>query len=98
MSGGSAFADASGSGATDGVGVRADHRKSGAVSVWQADRVLPGAGAAGRFEWTATTTRAHHETRQLVAAFPAGRGGAGVGAESARMAEQVLSHGAAART
>jgi len=38
MSGGSAFANASWSGCTDGVGVRADHRDERAVPVWQADR------------------------------------------------------------
>jgi transposase len=87
LSGGTAFADPPGSGCADGVGVRADHRASGTVSVRQADRVLSGAGAVGRFEWAAAPTGAHHETRQLAAAFSAGRSGAGDGAKRARMAE-----------
>ena len=60
MSGGAAFANASR--ATDGVGLRADHRASGAVSVWQADRMLSGTGAVGRFQWTAATLG--HITKQ----------------------------------
>jgi transposase len=42
MSGGAALADASRGGSADGVGLRADHRESGSVSVWQADRELSG--------------------------------------------------------
>jgi hypothetical protein len=87
MSGGTAFADASGSRCADGVGVRANHRASRAVRVWQADRELSGTGAVGRFEWTAATAGAHHETRQLTVAFPAGGSGAGDRTESSRMAE-----------
>ena len=49
--------------------------------------VLSGTGAVRRFEWAATTAGAHHETRQLAAAFSVGGSGAGVGAESAGMAE-----------
>src|ERR1019366_4875799 len=87
MSGGAAFANASWSGCPDGAGVRADHRESGSVRVWEADRVLSWAGAGGRFEWTAATTGAHHETRQLTVTFPAGRSSASDGAEPAGMAE-----------
>jgi transposase len=47
---GAAITDASRSGTTDGVGLRADHRSSGAVSVWQADRELSGTGAVGGVE------------------------------------------------
>ena len=81
---GAAAANASGSGCADGVGVRADYRASGTVRVWQADRVLSGTGATGRFEWTATAVGAHQETRQLVVAFSAGRGGASDRAEPSR--------------
>src|ERR1017187_5432569 len=59
MSGGTAFADASWSRCADGVGIRAHHRQSGAVRVWQADRMLSGNGAVGRFEWTAAPTGTH---------------------------------------
>src|ERR1019366_7840943 len=67
------------------------------VRVRQAGRMLSGTGAARRFEWTAATTGTHHETRQFVVTFSAGRSGASDRAESARMAEYVLSYGAAAR-
>jgi transposase len=38
-----------GGGSTNGVGLRADHRESGSVSVRQANRELSGTGALGRF-------------------------------------------------
>src|ERR1035438_1921401 len=85
--GGTALADASRSRCPDRVGVRTDHRASGAVSVWQADRELSGTGAVGRFEWAAAPTGTHHETRKLAVAVSAGRSGASDGAEPPRMAE-----------
>ena len=48
--GGAAVADASWSGSADRVGLRADHRESRSVSVWQADRELSGTGAVGRVQ------------------------------------------------
>jgi transposase len=56
-------------------------------SVRQADRMLSGTGAVGRFEWTAAPTGAHHQTRQFAVAFPAGGSGASDRTERARMAE-----------
>src|SRR5258707_12749866 len=47
---GAALADASRSRFADGSGFRADHRESGTVSVWQADRELSGTGAVGGVE------------------------------------------------
>src|SRR5450755_2505916 len=76
-----------GVGALTGVSVRADHRTSGAVSVWQADRVLSGTGAVREVEREPAPARPHHETRQLTVAFPVGRSGASDRAESSRMAE-----------
>src|ERR1700676_1612947 len=50
VSGGAALDDASRSRTADRVGLRADPGESRSVSVWQADRVLLGAGAVGRIE------------------------------------------------
>jgi hypothetical protein len=38
------------SGSADGTGLRVDHRESGSVSVWEADRELSGTGAVGGLE------------------------------------------------
>jgi transposase len=62
------------------AGLRADHRNSGAVSVWQADRQLYRADSFGRFQCGATTARTHQQARQRAAALFAGRGGTGSGA------------------
>ena len=45
MSRGAGLEDTSRSGGTDSAAFCADHRQSGAISVWQADRELSGAGA-----------------------------------------------------
>ncbi len=50
MSRGAALEDASRGRFADGAGLRADHRESGAVSVWQAGGELSGAGAVGGVE------------------------------------------------
>src|SRR5258708_13337103 len=73
VSRGAALEDPSRSGSADRAGLRADHRPSGAVSVWQADRVLLGTGAVGRFERRSATTGPHHETMQLTVALLARR-------------------------
>src|SRR5580658_5901246 len=64
------LADASWGGSADGVGLRADYRESGSVSVWQADRVLSGAGAVGEVERESASAGPYHETRQLTVALP----------------------------
>ena len=87
MSGGAALADAPWGGVTDGVGLRADHRESGSVSVWQADRVLSGTGAVGEVEREPATAGTYHETRELFVALFVGRGGASDGAQPSGMAE-----------
>src|SRR5439155_19824378 len=90
VSGSAAIADASRGRSTDGLGLRADYRESGSVSMWQADRQLSGAGAAGEIEWESAPAGTYHETREHTAAFPAGGGRASDGAEPAGMAESVL--------
>ena len=97
MSRGTAFADASRSRCTDRVGVRVDHRQSGSVSVWQADRELSGTGAVGGLQRTAATAGTHHQTRQLAVALLAGGSGASYGTQRPGMAQQVFPPGHAAR-
>jgi hypothetical protein len=95
--GGATLADPSGSWGTDRAGLRADHRQSGSVWVWQADRQLPGAGAIRRVEWESAALGTHHETRERAAAFSARRSGPGHGAQRSGMAQPIFSPGAAAR-
>ncbi len=95
---GAALADASRGRVTDGAGLRADHRESGPVSVWQADRVLSGTGAVGEVEREAAPAGTYHETRELAAAFPISGSGASYGAQPPGMAEQVCPPDDAART
>src|SRR6266536_2924394 len=98
VSGSAAIADASRGRPTDGLGLRADYRESGSVSMWQADRQLSGAGTVGEIEWGSPPAGTYHETREHTAAFPAGGGSASDGAEPPGMAEQVLPPDDAART
>ena len=71
----------------NGAGFRADHRESGAVSVWQADRKLSGTGAVGRFQRRSTTAGTYQQARQRAVAFPAGGSGASDSAQPSGMAE-----------
>jgi hypothetical protein len=87
VSGGAAIANPSRGRPTDGLGLRADYRESGSVSVWQADRQLPGTGAVGEIERESAPAGTYHETREHTAAFPAGGGSASDGAEPRGMAE-----------
>src|SRR5437660_2097401 len=77
-----------GVGPPDGLGLRADYRESGSVSMWQADRQLSGAGAVGEIERESAPAGTHHETREHPAAFPAGGGSASDGAEPPGMAAE----------
>ena len=52
---GTAFDDPSRSGSADGSGFCANHRKSGSVRVWQADRKLFGTGTTGGLERESAT-------------------------------------------
>ncbi len=87
MSGGTTPADPSRSRSADGTGVRADHRKSGSVPVWEADRELSGTGAVGGLERESATAGTYHETRELSITFPAGGSGASDGAQPSGMAQ-----------
>src|SRR5580692_235034 len=89
MSGDTTAADPSRSRTADGTGFCADHRTSGSVPVWQADRELSGTGAAGGLERESTTTGPYHQTRQLSVALLVSGSGPGDGAQRSGMAEQV---------
>src|ERR1039457_6383824 len=93
-----AVEDASRGGPADRTGLRADHRESGSVSVWQAGRVLSGTGAVGEVERESAPVGTYHETRQLAAAFPVSGSGASHDAQPPGMAEEVCPPDDAART
>jgi len=96
--GGTAFDDPSRSGCTDRTGLRADHRRNGTVSVWQADRGLSRPGAVGKIQRESAAPGAHHQTGEFDRAFLAGGSGASHGTQSAGMAQQVYPPDDAART
>ena len=74
---GATVEDASGGGITDGVGLRADHRESGSVSVRQADRKLNYLGLVPLEKSSGNQAGPHHETRQLTVALPVSGSGTG---------------------
>jgi len=75
MSGGTALADASWSGCTDGFSLRLNHRKDGAISVREADRGISGVSALGGLKRQSATTGPYHKAREFDVAFPAGGSG-----------------------
>ena len=91
VSGGAATDDPSRSGSTHRPGLRADHRRSRALSVRQAGGQLSGTGATGRLQRKSATAGAHHQARQFDVALLVGGSGAGHGAQSTGMAQQIFS-------
>ncbi len=75
MSGGRALADASWSGCIDGLSLRIDHRKAGAISVRETDRGVCGVSALGGLKRKSATTGAYHEAREFDIALLAGGSG-----------------------
>ena len=65
MSGGAALADASWSGRTDGLSLRINHRKGGALSVREADRGVFGVSTLGGLQRKSATTGPYHEAREF---------------------------------
>ena len=96
--GSAAVDDASGSGRTDGPGLRADHRRRGAVSVREASGELCWSSSDRRVQRRSTKVRTYQHARQQPIAFLHGRSGAGNGTERSGMAEQVFSSRHAPRT
>ena len=56
------LATASGGRCNHGTGVRADHRRSGTLSMREGSGELSWAGAAGRLQWEPASAGAHHQT------------------------------------
>ena len=89
MSGGRALADASWSGCTDGLSLRINHRKDGAISVREADRGVFGVSTLGGLKRKSATTGPYHEAREFDIALLAGGSGPSYSAQRSRMAQQV---------
>jgi hypothetical protein len=83
--------DASRSRSADSAGVRVGDRNSRALPLRQAAGQLYRAGAGGEVQRRSAPIRTHQQTRQRAAALSAGGSGAGHGAQSAGVAQQVLS-------
>ncbi len=90
--------DPSRSGCPDGAGLRADHRRGGAVWVRQADRELCGSGTRRRLQWRTTPAGTYQQARQRFTALLSGGSGAGDSTERSRVAEQVFPSRHATRT
>ena len=82
--------DPSRSGSADRTGLRVDHRESGSVSVWQADRELSGTGTVGGLERESATTGAYHQTGEFDVALFDGGSGPGHSSQPSGMAQQVF--------
>jgi len=87
MSGGTALADASWSGCTDGLSLRINHRKGGAISVREADRGVFGVSTLGGLQRKSATTGPYHEAREFDIALLAGGSGPSCSAQHSRMAQ-----------
>ena len=74
-------------GRTDGISLRADHRKGRAVSEWETDRLLSGTGAPGGLKRRTKTAGAYHEARQCSAALLVSGSGASYGTHDSAMAQ-----------
>src|SRR5260370_40598515 len=82
--------DPSWSRCADRTGFRVDHRESGSVSVWQADRELSGTGTVGGLERESATTGAYHQTGEFDVALLDGGSGPGHSSQPSGMAQQVF--------
>jgi hypothetical protein len=84
---GEAVGDASRGRSAERTGLRADHRKGGAISLRQADRQLSGTGAVGGVERGSATTGTYQQTGQLSVALLAGGSGPSHGTQHPGMAQ-----------
>src|SRR6202041_3832376 len=87
MSGGTALADASWSGCTDGLSLRINHRKDGAISVREADRGVFGVSTLGGLKRKLAATGPYHKAREFDIALLAGGSGPSYSAQRSRMAQ-----------
>ena len=83
--------DASRSWTADGASLRIGDRNAGTLPLRQTDRQLCGTGAGGEVQRRSAPAGTHQQARQRAAALSAGGSGAGHGAQSAGVAQQVLS-------
>ena len=98
MARGAAADDASRRGTHHGAGLRADHRDGGTISVRQADpSSYVGLDSMRGLQCGPSTARAHHQARQLSAAFFAGRSSASGSALRCGLETTVHAPGAAPR-
>ena len=82
--------DASRRRSADGTGLRVGDRDAGALPLRQAAGQLHRAGSDGGVQRRSSSTGTHQQARQRAAAVSAGGSGAGHGAQSAGVAQQVL--------
>src|ERR1017187_3941233 len=87
MAGGTALADASWSGCTDGLSLRINHRKDGAISVREADRGVFRVSAPGGLKRKSATTGPYYEAREFDVALLAGGSGPSYSAQHSGMAQ-----------
>ena len=73
------------------TGLRTDHRRSRALSVWQAVGELSRTGAARRLQRESPPTGTHYQARQFHAALFTRGSGAGYSAQPATMAQSISS-------
>src|SRR5690242_19820405 len=90
--------DASRSRSADGTGVRASDRNAGTLPLRQATGQLHRAGSDGGVQRRSAAAGTHQQARQRAVAFSAGGSSTGHGAQSAGMAQHVLSSRHATRT
>ena len=79
--------DPSRSGPVNCAGLRIDHRESGAISVWQADRRLLGVSALRGLERESAATGAYHQTGEFDVALLAGGSGPSYSTQPSGMAQ-----------
>ena len=80
-------------GPTDSTRVRVDHRNSGAVSPWQADRHVGGDDSERGLQRWQATAGTHQQTGEFVAAIPTGGGGPGGGTHQPGLETSVRTPG-----
>src|SRR5271165_2929575 len=95
---GAATGDPSRCRSTHRDGIRANHRGSGTLSMWQAGGQLSRSGSNGRLQRQSPAVGTYHQARQFDIALPTGGSGAGNSAQSSGMAQPILSPDDAAGT
>ena len=92
MFGGTALANASWSGCTDGLSLRINHRNDGATSVREADRGVFGVSTLGGLQRKSATTGPYHEAREFDIALLAGGSGTTNSVDGRRLNVIIFEH------